>query len=146
MKIEGLKNRKVAQRNEKKKASASVHSGLFSNIMEKSEMDLAIQALEETLQNINTRGEALKRSRNMADLKAYKKEIKKFFSRATEAIQAKQFSKIAPDGSMRLYTMIEKVDTVLQELSEEVLAKEQNTMAIIAKIDEIRGLLLDFFV
>ncbi len=46
---------------------------------------------------------------------------------------------------MRLYTTIEKVDQVLQDLTQEVLKREQNTIDIAGKIDEIRGLLLDVF-
>ena len=48
-------------------------------------------------------------------------------------------------GRHRVYGIIRKVDELLDELAQELVKDEQDNIAILNKIDEIRGLLLDVF-
>ena len=46
-------------------------------------------------------------------------------------------------GRHRVYGMIKRVDEVLDELAGELIKDEKDAIAILDKVDEIRGLLLD---
>ena len=46
-------------------------------------------------------------------------------------------------GRHRVYGMIKRVNVVLDELAGELIKEEKDTLAILSKVDEIRGLLLD---
>jgi len=45
----------------------------------------------------------------------------------------------------RVYGIVKQVNQALDELAEELMNEEQDHLAILSKIDEIRGLLLDIF-
>ena len=46
-------------------------------------------------------------------------------------------------GRHRVYGMIKRVNSALDELAQELMKDEKDHLAILGKIDEIRGLLLD---
>ncbi|MBO7336691.1 MAG: YaaR family protein, partial [Lachnospiraceae bacterium] len=46
-------------------------------------------------------------------------------------------------GRHRVYGMIKLIDENLDALTEELLKEEKDAMAILTRVDEIRGLLLD---
>ena len=48
-------------------------------------------------------------------------------------------------GRHRVYGIIRMVDQTLDELAQELVKDEKDNLAILAKIGEIRGLLLDIF-
>ena len=48
-------------------------------------------------------------------------------------------------GRHRVYGIIRLVDQTLDELAQELVKDEQDNIAILGKIGEIRGLLLDIF-
>ena len=48
-------------------------------------------------------------------------------------------------GRHRVYGIVKQVNQALDELAEELMNEEQDHLAILSKIDEIRGLLLDIF-
>lgn len=48
-------------------------------------------------------------------------------------------------GRHRVYGIIKKINQTLDELAEELLCEEKDHIAILSKVDEIRGLLLDIF-
>jgi uncharacterized protein YaaR (DUF327 family) len=48
-------------------------------------------------------------------------------------------------GRHRVYGIIRLVDEKLDELAQELVKEEKDSISILAKVDEIRGLLLDIF-
>lgn len=48
-------------------------------------------------------------------------------------------------GRHRVYGIIRQVDDTLDELARELVKDEKDHIAILSRIDEIRGLLLDIF-
>jgi len=45
----------------------------------------------------------------------------------------------------KIYSIVRRIDEGLEELSESVLNKQNNTMKLLNKLDEIRGLLIDLY-
>ena len=48
-------------------------------------------------------------------------------------------------GRHRVYGIVKKINQTLDELAEELLREEKDHIAILSKIDEIKGLILDIF-
>jgi uncharacterized protein YaaR (DUF327 family) len=48
-------------------------------------------------------------------------------------------------GRHRVYGIIKLIDENLDELALELIKEEKDTIAVLNRIDEIRGLLLDIF-
>ena len=46
-------------------------------------------------------------------------------------------------GRPRVYSLIRKVNDKLEELAKEILSDNQDSIKIISKIDDIRGLIID---
>lgn len=117
----------------------------FSGLLGEQEENLQLEELKQILQGIDYQGEALKKSGRMTDLQAYKKEVRRFLQVARGGLRTRQISSMGPDGSMKMYTVIEKVDRALAELTEAFLANESPNLDLVGKIEEIRGLLVDVF-
>lgn len=45
----------------------------------------------------------------------------------------------------KIYTILEEVDKRLNLLTEEFLAGQSNSLSLVAKMDEIRGMLVDLY-
>ncbi len=141
------RDKKLSSASKKQNTRAKAVSKAFPHLLEEKEEKLALAMLQEMLKSIEEKGEKLKKSRNLKDLKAYKKDVKNFLATAgKEGLKVRQISHRTPQGKMKIYTVIDKVDDALEELTQEMLKKQASVMSIVAKIDEIRGLLLDLFI
>lgn len=104
--------------------------------------------LEETLKNmvtdINEQGKVLQDHLDFKDFKKYKEMIKEFIEEVTST--SHKFSReefLDRRGRHKIYGMIRLINKDVDDIAQEMLKSEKNGMAILEKIDEIRGLLLD---
>lgn len=104
-----------------------------------------LQAKLETLMGeITTQGEKLAKKRDIRDMKRYRGLIKDFMNEIIS--RSHSFSRenfLDRKGRHRVYGIIRLVDENLDELAQELMKDEQDHLAILSKIGEIRGLLLD---
>lgn len=115
---------------------------LASNI---DEADLAAK-LEGLMEQITTEGEKLYKKRDIRDMKHYRGLVKEFLNEVVTRSHA--FSRenfLDRRGRHRVYGIIRLVDENLDELAQELMKDEKDNLAILGKIGEIRGLLLDIF-
>lgn len=115
---------------------------LISNIEER---ELA-QRLNLMMEEITMQGKKLSKHMDIRDMKHYRELIKEFMNEVVN--RSHKFSRenfLDRRGRHRVYGMIKLVDKNLDELAEALLADEKDGIAILAKIDEIQGLLLDIF-
>ena len=130
----------VEQKPPVQEADGSFKFTLISNI---EEQDLQNQ-LNAMLEEITTWGKKLVKHRDVKDMKRYRELIKEFMNEIVN--RSHKFSRenfLDRKGRHRVYTMIKLVDKNLDELAAELLKDEKDHLAILNKIDEIRGLLLD---
>ena len=81
---------------------------------------------------------------DVRDMKHYRKLIKEFMNEIVN--RSHKFSRenfLDRRGRHRVYGMIKRVDAALDELATELIKEEKDALAILGKVDEIRGLLLD---
>lgn len=113
---------------------------LISNIEER---DLQAR-LNFMLDEISGQGKKLAKHMDVKDMKHYRELIKEFMNEIVN--RSHKFSRenfLDKKGRHRVYTMIKLVDKNLDELAMELIKDEKDHIAILNKIDEIRGLLLD---
>ena len=94
--------------------------------------------------SITMQGEKLGKHMDVRDMKHYRRLIQEFMNEIVN--RSHKFSRenfLDRRGRHRVYGMIKRVNVVLDELAGELIKEEKDTLAILSKVDEIRGLLLD---
>lgn len=103
-------------------------------------------ALAGMMEEITRQGEKLAKHRDIKDMKRYRGLIKDFLNEVVNRSHA--FSRenfLDRKGRHRVYGIIRLIDENLDQLAQELVKDEQDNLAILSKIGEIRGLLLDIF-
>ena len=115
---------------------------LASNI---AEQDLQVR-LSAMMQEITQQGDRISKKMDVRDMKKYRALIKDFMNEIVN--RSHKFSRenfLDKKGRHRVYGIIRQVDDTLDELARELVKDEKDHIAILSRIDEIRGLLLDIF-
>ena len=102
------------------------------------------ERLSVMMQEITMQGEKLGKHMDVRDMKHYCRLIQEFMNEIVN--RSHKFSRenfLDRRGRHRVYGMIKRVNVVLDELAGELIKEEKDTLAILSKVDEIRGLLLD---
>ncbi len=113
---------------------------LISNI---EEQDLQ-ERLSALMGEITAQGERISKKKDIKDMRKYRSLVKDFMNEILN--RSHKFTRqnfLDKRGRHRVYGVIHLVDQNLDELAEELLKDESDNLAILAKIGEIRGLLID---
>lgn len=98
------------------------------------------------IEEITRQGDRLSKRMDVRDMKKYRSLIKSFFNEVVS--RSHEFSRenfLDKRGRHRVYGIIKLVDETLDQLAKELVKDEKDHIAILNKIGEIRGLLLDIF-
>jgi hypothetical protein len=96
------------------------------------------------MQEIEEQGAKIAKHMDIRDMKLYRSKIKEFMNEV--ASRSHEFSRenfLDRRGRHRVYGIVKQVDKNLDELADELIKDEKDNLAILGKIDDIRGLLLD---
>jgi uncharacterized protein len=105
----------------------------------RSEMGLLIVDIEE-------KGKRLYASKGRKEFEEYKAAVKKFMQKVvTGSFRMEERHGKQKDGKFVIYLTVQKVDEALENLGQLLLAGQQDSMRILSALDEIRGVLLDFY-
>ena len=113
---------------------------LIRNIEEK---DLQ-EKLNSMMEQITVQGDKISKHMDIKDMKKYRELVKGFLNEVVS--RAHEFSRenfLDRRGRHRVYGIVRLVDKNLDDLAGELVKDEKDHLAIISKIDDIRGLLLD---
>lgn len=128
-------------------AQVNQSDGTFKFTLASHIAEADLQARLNTLmEEITMQGDKLAKKRDIRDMKKYRGLIKDFMNEIVN--RSHQFSRenfLDRRGRHRVYGIIRMVDQTLDELAQELVKDEKDNLAILAKIGEIRGLLLDIF-
>ena len=117
----------------------------FTLVSRIEEQDLQ-NALTGMMEEIARQGDKLAKHRDIKDMKRYRALIKDFLNEVVNRSHA--FSRenfLDRKGRHRVYGIIRLIDENLDQLAQELVKDEKDNLAILSKIGEIRGLLLDIF-
>lgn len=115
---------------------------LVSHI-EEAELQTKLQGL---MQAITEEGDKLAKRKDLRDMKHYRSLVKEFLNEIVS--RSHEFSRenfLDRRGRHRVYGIVRLVDENLDALAQELMKDEKDNLAILSKIGEIRGLLLDIF-
>lgn len=96
------------------------------------------------MEDITMQGKKLGKHMDVRDMKHFRKLVQEFMNEIVN--RSHKFSRenfLDRRGRHRVYGMIKRVNAALDELAQELMQEEKDHLAILGRIDEIRGLLLD---
>ncbi len=115
----------------------------LSSKIEEADLQARLNVL---MEEITMSGEKLAKKRDVRDMKHYRGLIKEFMNEVvTRSHSFSRENYLDRRGRHRVYGIIRLIDQNLDELAQELMKDEQDHLAILNKIGEIRGLLLDIF-
>ena len=102
--------------------------------------------LSSLMEEITMQGDRLYKRRDVKDMKRYRGLVKEFLNEIiTRSHSFSRENFLDRRGRHRVYGIIRLVDENLDQLAQELMKDEVDNLAILDKIGEIRGLLLDIF-
>jgi hypothetical protein len=124
---------------------SSGDEGSFKFTLASAITDAELQAkVDELLNDITAQGNRIAEHMDIRDLKRYRGLIKDFLNEVV--YRSHKFSRenfLDRRGRHRVYGIIRLIDTNLDELASELVSDEKDHISILARIGEIKGLLLD---
>ena len=115
----------------------------FTLILNIEEKDLQ-EKLNSMMEQITVQGDKISKHMDIKDMKKYRELVKGFLNEVVS--RSHEFSRenfLDRRGRHRVYGIVRLVDKNLDDLAGELVKDEKDHLAIISKIDDIRGLLLD---
>ena len=100
--------------------------------------------LSTLMKDIEEQGAKIAKHMDIKDMKKYRNSIKEFMNEIVS--RSHEFSRenfLDRRGRHRVYGIVREVDKNLDDLAQELMKDEKDNLAILGKIDDIRGLLLD---
>lgn len=100
--------------------------------------------LNSMMEEITVQGDKISKHMDIKDMKKYRELVKGFLNEVVS--RSHEFSRenfLDRRGRHRVYGIVRLVDKNLDDLAGELVKDEKDHLAIISKIDDIRGLLLD---
>ncbi len=116
----------------------------FQNQLVRAEDSNYEQHLEKLIRSIISQGEVLAKRVDIRELKVYKRMISEFLELALG--NSKKFSKksmLDRRGRRKVYAIIKNINSELDQLTEDVLNGEKDSIGLLKRLDDIRGLILD---
>lgn len=105
------------------------------------------ERLTKLVDEITAQGKKLADNLDLSDFKKYRRLISDFMEEVSS--NSHKYSRenfLDRRGRHRVYGIVRKVNENLDRLAEDLLKKEKNNIDILARTDEIRGLLLDIII
>ena len=102
------------------------------------------ERLSVMMEDITMQGNKITKHMDVKDMKRYRALVKDFMNEIIN--RSHKFSRenfLDRRGRHRVYGIIRLVDSTLDELAKELMKDEKDHLAILGKVGEIRGLLLD---
>jgi len=95
---------------------------------------------------VDEKGKKLLTGKSRKEFEAYKASVKKFMQKALGgSTRMEEKHGRRKDGKFVIYLTLQKVDEALENLAQLMIAGQQDSMRLVASLDEIRGLLMDIY-
>ena len=135
-----------------KKSAAPTKAGFFQTLFDKQEplpLNTKVDDLlnfEELFSELEDLGKELSLRKSMAAMERYRGAIKKILQDLIpQGMESVSFQGGQTAEGTKYYHLTRVVDENLMELAEKVMSNEKNHMEIAATVDNIKGVLIDYF-
>jgi len=129
--------------NKQESSTSKNESFKFTLISRIEPKDLQVK-LKDMMEQINDQGDKIAKHMDIKDMRRYRELVKGFMNEIVS--RSHEFSRenfLDRRGRHRVYGIVKLVDKNLDDLADELMKEEKDHIAIVSKIDDIRGLLLD---
>lgn len=122
-------------------------NGDFKFILSSQISDQDLQArLNSMMEEITMQGKMIGKKKDITDMRKYRTLVKSFLNEIiTRSHSFSRENFLDRKGRHRVYGIIRLIDENLDELAQELLKEEKDHLAILGRIGDIEGLLLDIF-
>ncbi|MDQ0273122.1 YaaR family protein [Cytobacillus purgationiresistens] len=118
----------------------------FNELVQKHGQKMQTSQMHALLGDIESAGRRLARSRSFKDMAKYKTLVKKFIKETVEyGMELKQSHSWNHLGQGKALKIVETIDERLAELAKQILQQEGDSIDILGKIGEIKGLLINLY-
>lgn len=118
----------------------------FADVMSHQDEQRTMEQLQQKLQDIHNQGERLTRSMTVRELKLYRQMVKQFLEDTLgRGVGLKETRGFDRRGRTKRYKLLDELDSALIAMGEELLDSEEGRMELLAKIGDIRGMLINLF-
>lgn len=118
----------------------------FSQVIQEKQSILSQERLQTLMTQIEKQGSRLQDSQTLQDLISYKKTIHSFLQEVVQnGLSLEDQSGQLPNGREKKLKIIKQVDQKLIELSQQVLERSAPSVSLLAKMGEIKGLLVNLY-
>jgi uncharacterized protein len=102
--------------------------------------------LSELIKGVDEHARRLLTSKGRKEFEEYKASVKQFLEKAISgSYRLEEKHGQRQDGKFVVFLMMKKVDEALENLAQLIMAGQQDSMRIVGRLDEIRGLLMDLY-
>ena len=128
------------------KQNVPTESISFQEVMGTSRQKMVYEKLTKLVSEIETQGKKLSENRTVDELRKYKKMVKEFMDEAVQnGLQLEEQRGFNRRGRTKIYKIVKEVDKALIDLTNTVLDKEKNSLDILSRVGEIKGLLINMY-
>jgi len=122
-------------------------SGEFSFTLKRVAGEGLAERLELLITDITTLGKKIAEHRDIGGLKQYRALVRDFINEiVTNSHEFSRENFLDRRGRHRVYGIVRLVNEELDALAQDLLSNEKNHLDILARVDEIHGLLLDMVI
>ena len=115
----------------------------FSQQMQGAQHSASAQTLQGMISKIDAQAERLLKHPVPAEVAAYREVVRRFMKEVNDRLGK---AEKRTDRRNRTLILLREVDAKLAKLVEDVLEGQVDSMALAASINELRGMLMDFFI
>ncbi len=137
---------RIGFQNQNEVRQQSQNDSRFGDMVIRQGSKMETEQLTRLLGDISAAGERVARSRSLRELTRFKMLVKRFLQEAVNhGLETKQSHTWNRFGEGRRLKIVETVDERLVELTQDLLDEEKETIDLLDKIGEIKGLLINLY-
>ncbi len=126
---------------------SEVKEGSFAEKIHEQEVAKRQEVCGELLKKIDSQSEFLKKGLTPSGLKRYRELVSAFMKEAiTKSYLVEEATHYNRYGWAKNDLLVKKINQNLDEIMEQLVRREQSTIELVARLDEIRGWLLDLVI
>lgn len=124
--------------------SKSIQPRNFADVMVQQDANRTQEQLQQKMQDIQLQGDRLAKIMTVRELKLYRQMVKKFLEDTIRrGVVLKEVRGFDRRGRTKRYKLLDEIDATLILMAEDLLDSEQGRIELLAKMGEIRGLLIN---
>ncbi len=130
----------------KRSISSSTKQASFTEALKSSETSRRKEACESILQEIDMLSAELKKAPTPAGIKKYRKLITAFIKEAMgQSYELQEDMHWDREGNRKNYILVKQINQSVEELMDAVMNQEKKQINLVARLEEIRGMLVDLY-